>query len=172
MDTALAILWPVAQILLAWYLADLLSGIVHFAFDNADVLGIAHLPVLGRLHATGLLHHADQLSVTRFTFWQTTQDGFVASIPFWPLAYFCPWFWVPFIFGSVLAARVHVWVHWPHHHNGPVVLWLQRWGVILSPRHHAAHHKAPHDRSYCGLNGWADPLLDDVLGMVGMNRRV
>jgi len=41
-----------------------------------------------------------------------------------------------------------------------LVAFLQRSGLILSPRVHAAHHKGKHDRNFCIFNGWANPLLN------------
>jgi len=37
---------------------------------------------------------------------------------------------------------------------------LQRSGLILSPKEHAAHHRGDHDSNFCIFNGWANPLLN------------
>jgi ubiquitin-conjugating enzyme E2 variant len=37
---------------------------------------------------------------------------------------------------------------------------LQRCGLILSPAHHARHHRAPNTTAYCISTGWLNPALD------------
>ena len=40
-----------------------------------------------------------------------------------------------------------------------MVMVAQRWGLILSPTHHAQHHAHPYDDYYCITTGWVNPLL-------------
>jgi sterol desaturase/sphingolipid hydroxylase (fatty acid hydroxylase superfamily) len=40
------------------------------------------------------------------------------------------------------------------------VRWLQSRGVLLSPEHHARHHRGAHDRVYGIVNGWSNGVLD------------
>src|SRR4029079_9769245 len=52
---------------------------------------------------------------------------------------------------------------WAHADNPPAIARpLQRWGLILSPQHHAIHHRTPHDRHYCITVGWMNPVLNAV----------
>jgi Lipid desaturase domain len=45
---------------------------------------------------------------------------------------------------------------------GPAVRTLQRLGLLLSVRHHMRHHAAEHDTNYCIVNGWADATLGRI----------
>ena len=65
-----------------------------------------------------------------------------------------------FTAGIAATNRFHQWAH-----ADRVPRWvaaLQRRGLILSPEHHARHHRGAHDRAYCVTTGWLNPLLDAV----------
>ena len=60
----------------------------------------------------------------------------------------------------VATNQFHKWAHAAH----PPALSrpLQRWGLILSPRHHEIHHAVPHDKHYCITVGWMNPVLNGI----------
>ena len=50
---------------------------------------------------------------------------------------------------------------WAHSASPPrIVRRLQSWGLILTPKAHARHHRGNHDRAYCVTSGWLNPLID------------
>ena len=59
---------------------------------------------------------------------------------------------------AAAANQLHRWAHM----EAPArpVRWLQRSGLVLSPRRHARHHRAPRTSAYCISTGWLNPLLD------------
>jgi hypothetical protein len=64
---------------------------------------------------------------------------------------------------SLFAVATNQFHKWAHQATSPrVARWLQSAGLILSTRHHAIHHAAPHDRHYCITVGWLNPLLNAV----------
>ncbi|HXH62472.1 MAG TPA: fatty acid desaturase CarF family protein, partial [Fimbriimonadaceae bacterium] len=56
-----------------------------------------------------------------------------------------------------------------------VVRWLQCAGVVISPAHHARHHRSDGRRAFCVTTGWLNPALDrvDLFGRIerGVARR-
>ena len=65
-----------------------------------------------------------------------------------------------FGFGLCAAAtnQFHMWAH--KQQPAPVVAWLQRHALILSPERHALHHEGGYCQSFCMTTGWLNPLLD------------
>jgi ubiquitin-conjugating enzyme E2 variant len=62
---------------------------------------------------------------------------------------------------------------WAHAARVPApVRWAQRLGLVLSPRRHARHHRAPHGSDYCIATGWLNPVLDGVGLWRRLERRI
>merc|ERR1712161_128883 len=40
-----------------------------------------------------------------------------------------------------------------------MAVWLQKYGFMISPKEHMAHHKPPHDLDFC-LIGLCNPIID------------
>lgn len=150
------------QVLLAWYLADLIGGIVHCTFDRASAW--VSWPVIGKLHLDAIQHHSDPEAIVRWPVWRTTWKPLVGSLPMLALVPWWPWLGVPLMLGMVTQTRTHVWAHANPSSVFAPVRTLQRLGLILRPEDRRAHHTTL-DRSYCVLNGWANPLLDFAIGV-------
>lgn len=139
--------------------ADLGSGVVHWAFDR---WGDETTPIVGpNLVRTFREHHVDPVAMTRHSFVEANGGPAFATTAFLTVALCQPpllsaalvWLSV-FVFVTNI---VHMWAH------GPAPAFarrLQRWGLILSPAHHAGHHTAPYTQGYCITTGWCNPLLD------------
>jgi ubiquitin-conjugating enzyme E2 variant len=153
--------WVPLALLLGILGADLTSGLVHWA---CDTWGSVNTPILGRLAIrTFREHHSDQKAITRHDFVETnghnialavlpscvglyelgrgTLGSTVAAMSLLSMAIFVG-----------MTSQIHKWAH---QQSPPVVVrWLQESRLILSPRHHDAHHHAPYDRNYCITTGW------------------
>jgi uncharacterized membrane protein YccF (DUF307 family) len=154
----------------AWLLADLISGVVHLA---ADELGDERTPLVGRnVIAPFREHHVHPTAMTEHGVMETNGDSALAVLPIllagmW-LAPSTPTVatfalhmgLLSFSVAILLTNQIHQWSH--ARHAPCTVRWLQRRGLVLSPAHHAQHHRR-HDRAYCITGGWCDPLLDRLL---------
>ena len=154
-----------------WALADLVSGLFHYW---ADELANERTPWLGRnIIVPFREHHTDPLAMLQHGVSETNGDNALAALPLLGAL----WLWGPaapqsvpqlllsgavlgFAGGVLLTNQIHQWAH--ARHAPRVVRWLQRRSVLLSPIHHAQHHRA-HDRAYCITSGWANTLLDRIL---------
>jgi ubiquitin-conjugating enzyme E2 variant len=58
------------------------------------------------------------------------------------------------------ANQVHQWSHRSETENGPIIVGLQRLGLLPSPRHHLQHHLDERDSHYCVLTNLLNPVLD------------
>ncbi len=157
---------------LALALADLVSGLVHWA---ADRLLPSDWPVLGPAFVQPFRdHHRDPLGITRHDFVDTNGNNCLVS---WPLALwafaaagevrfaerelFAPALLLQTTLALALTNQIHQWAHAP-----AVPRWvrgLQRAGLLLSRRHHMCHHAPPQDRHFCITTGWLDRCLDRLL---------
>lgn len=155
--------------LLAYVLADFLSGLVHWA---ADTLGDERTPVIGpHLIRPFREHHVDPEGITRHDWVETNGNNCLFALPWLALAvvlvpdtpgllYFACVLVGMTMVGMMATNQIHKWAHTPR--PPAIVRGLQRAGIILGREHHAHHHRAPHDRCYCITTGWLDGLLDGV----------
>ena len=152
-------------VIVAYAAADLVSGLVHFAFDN---LGSPDTPVIGQKFVRPFRdHHDDPTAMTHGDLIAVNGDNVFASLLLLvPTTFLVDVrhhphsgaFVLAFVAGVIATNQIHKWCHMPH-----VPDWVraaQRAGVILSPEHHDVHHRAPFRTHYCITWGRLDVLLD------------
>jgi len=156
------------------YLADLASGVLHWAFDTWFSTEVTHVR---RMVVKVREHHIYPGRIFRHSF--TDDAGPLSWIALLVVAPALGWVAVSGaggLPGYVLCAAVvfdpllvfmlefHKCGHRP---RGPVwVRALQRVGLVLPVGHHLRHHSGNHDVNYCTINGWADKTL----GRIGLFR--
>lgn len=150
----------ITQLLAGWLLADLIGGLFHWIEDR---MGSPDWPIVGRhVIEPNRLHHAQPLAFTRGGFFArnwTTWLAVVAIVaPLFAMFGASPWL-VAATAGGLLSNQVHYWAHLPSRAPTSVRV-LQDLGLMQSSRHHQVHHAKPHDRRYCVLTDWLNPLLD------------
>ncbi len=150
-----------------YLLADLIAGMVHWI---ADRFFDPKTPLLGpMLIAPFREHHTDALGITRHDFFEVSGNNALITIPLVGLIFLLPepatfsmFFLIAHLFSLSLALvatnQFHRWAHTPS--PPPFAKRLHAWGLILTPRAHAQHHRRGHDRAYCVTSGWLNPLLD------------
>jgi ubiquitin-conjugating enzyme E2 variant len=156
----LSLPWGLAALVTGMLQADFLSGAVHWAFDT---WGTPRTAVVGPLAIrTFREHHLDDKAMLRHDFVETNGHNFALSVlvsgagllaasPFWAHALF---FTALFV---AATSQIHKWAHMERPPR--VVQRLQRARLILSPAHHAGHHRSPRTRNYCITTGWLDGPL-------------
>jgi ubiquitin-conjugating enzyme E2 variant len=147
------------QIILGWFVADLLSGIYHYVVDN---FGTPDTPILGKQIKDFQLHHINPEDFLKDTAWSSIQLPLLATIPMLIAAYFVwPCFFISLGIGLGLSQYFHRCAHEPNPNPNPVKRILQRAFIMLPPQEHDRHHSGFKD-AYGIVNGWANPLLDFV----------
>jgi plasmanylethanolamine desaturase len=165
-----------ASAIVAYAVSDLLSGLVHFLFDN---FGSPSTPVIGQKFVKPFRdHHGDPMAMTHGDFVAVNADNFFACLPVLVPGYFLidverhPYlgvFLVALMLATIVTNQIHKWAHLPQVPR--LVRAAQAWGLVLSVEHHRVHHTAPFDDHYCITWGRLDPLLDRFARLVVRNRR-
>jgi hypothetical protein len=159
--------WTLPALAAGVALADLASGIVHWA---ADTWGDDDLPVIGRrLLKPFRLHHVEPDDFLRRSFIDANGDVAFVTVPVLAALLLVPLDGAAapvVVIGFGLCAvgmwtnQIHQWAHMP---SPPAAIrLLQDAGVLLGRAEHAAHHAGMFDRHYCITTGWWNRLLEKV----------
>lgn len=153
---------------LAYVLADIVSGMVHWF---ADTWGSYEWPIVGNsLIRSFREHHADPLAMTHHDFIEVNGATALVSLP---VLVFC-WFkgfsqpfgfylcgiitWLSFF--TIMTGQIHKWAHLKN--PSTFIQILQKYRIILSPKHHSFHHSGNIDSHYCITTGWLNPLFSRI----------
>ncbi len=157
-------------LLAGWVLADFAAGAIHWA---GDTWGRPSWPVIGGAVVRSFReHHVDPLAITRHGYVQLLGEQAIAAAPLLAVLHGLDpadgddW-GTALLIGAytlvVATTATNIFHRWAHMRKPPLVAcWLQRMGILISFRHHAQHHGAPHLRCYCIAIGWLNPLLDNT----------
>jgi hypothetical protein len=166
----LSVATGVASAILGYLLADFMSGLVHFLGDN---FGTVRTPIFGPTFIFPFReHHVDPEDITRHGFIETNGHNCLVSLPVMMAMHhtllsvavqstavsiaFATGFFL--ILGVFATNQFHKWAH--SQHPPAVIAFLQKYRLILSPKHHKVHHTSPFERYYCITTGWLNLLLD------------
>ena len=157
---------------LAYFAADLLSGLIHWVCDS---FGCGATPIWGPLLVAPFRrHHHSPLQITQISLAENLGSsaiagslvlGFTLPPPAGSLAGTQAFFWhlwLWFIVFGVVSNLFHRWSHLPAAHKPHWMQVLQRWGLILNSQEHLRHHQRPYRINYCILCGWANALTNRV----------
>ncbi len=154
-------------LLLGWVGADIASGIIHWA---GDTWGSADTFILGpALIRPFREHHVDAKAMTRHDFVETNASCALGGIPILVASLLVPfqtahWLFVfldLFVFFLMLFVlmtnQIHKWCHQDHPPKG--IGFLQKYKILLNPKHHNIHHTPPFNTYYCITTGWMNWIL-------------
>lgn len=165
--------WVLLAIVAGLYLADLVSGLLHWAFDTWFDENITFLR---RMVLQVREHHVYPNRIFHISFSHDAGTlSWIALLLTGPLVLWAVLAGAPALGYAVLTAvlfNVLLVTMLAFHkcgHRARQPRWirlLQRSGLLLSVKHHSRHHQGNHDVNYCLINGWADRTL----GRLGLFR--
>lgn len=139
-------------------LGDLFAGIFHWWEDR---YGKTTWPIIGKfIVENNIGHHKTPWTIGNESYWTNCGPSIIALLPFMILAWYFGWhlLLVAFIVASQ-ANQVHAW---SHKKANSFIRFFQKLGILLSPRHHAVHHKRPYTQRYCVVTDCLNPILHTV----------
>lgn len=148
-------LFAALQVLVAYVLVDLATGLYHWITDSGFNFR-RQVEIFENHHATNTMEVFD---------WQPSVVGLPAMLL--GLYLMSPLLTAAGAFG-MLGQVPHFYAHrrsqykLVHH----LVSILQLLGLIISPSHHADHHEAPFDKNFCILSGWNNVWLNPLVRWV------
>ncbi|XP_073154127.1 fatty acid desaturase 4, chloroplastic-like [Henckelia pumila] len=157
--------------ILGYILADLATGIYHWAIDN---YGSEKTPVFGSQIESFQSHHHQPWSISKRQLannlhlpaaWVTAAVWPVNIVSRDPVLL---GFVAVFAGGIMFSQLFHAWAHTPKGKLPPLAAALQDVGIIVGRGQHAAHHKPPYNGNYCILSGLWNRFLDKYKFFVGL----
>lgn len=162
----------VAIIVVAWFIADFITGVVHWAQDQYISTERTKLSFLKGVAADNDLHHTRPAEMGKRTLWENTKISVVVSIPFFATCWLTSahiTFWFGMFFG-IFANAIHSFTHKPKNRIPPFVSFMQKTGMFQQTQHHAVHHfnngkiitKEDTTIRYCVMTNYLNPILDRI----------
>ncbi|XP_078428622.1 fatty acid desaturase A [Wolffia australiana] len=155
---------PVAAAAAGYFLADLGSGVFHWAIDN---YGDASTPAVGSQIEAFQGHHRFPWTITRREFANNLHAlGRAVAAALLPVTAGAGdagalAFAASFAGFVMFSQQFHAWSHTPKSRLPPAVVALQDAGLLVSRRQHALHHRAPYNNNYCIVSGVWNEFLDE-----------
>ncbi|MDP1560887.1 MAG: fatty acid desaturase CarF family protein [Pirellulaceae bacterium] len=159
------------EVLSAWLLADLITGIVHWIQDKY----VDHndsIDFLDSIAEYNELHHQKPTAMIQNSGWTNMQSSFYVSTPValgaWLIG--APlWLWLACFFCG-FGNLVHRWAHLPKRRLNWGIRFMQWTGLFISHEHHDRHHRSmeglvPKHLSgyrFCPMTNWVNPVLDSI----------
>ncbi|CAH2077822.1 unnamed protein product [Thlaspi arvense] len=159
-------LWlePALAGFVGYILADLVSGVYHWASDN---YGDESTPLVGTLIEDSQSHHKWPCTITRRQFANNLHflaRGVTLTVLPLDLAFndhVVHGFVSTFAFCVLFCQQFHAWAHGTKSKLPPLVVALQDMGLLVSRTHHVKHHRAPYSNNYCVVSGVWNKALDE-----------
>ncbi|KAK7333541.1 hypothetical protein VNO80_30316 [Phaseolus coccineus] len=154
---------PIIASWVGYILADLGSGVYHWAIDN---YGDGSTPIVGAQIEAFQGHHKWPWTITRREFANNLHAlARAVSFTVLPIVLVCH---DPVVQGFVgvcsgcimFSQQFHAWAHGTKSRLPPLVVALQEAGVLVSRSQHAAHHRPPYNNNYCIVSGVWNEFLD------------
>ncbi|MGD2132363.1 MAG: fatty acid desaturase CarF family protein [Maricaulaceae bacterium] len=156
------ILLFIVQVLAGLLIADFVSGLVHWLEDN---YGEPDWPIVGGAVASTMRHHENPRRMLGVSYLvrngPTMLVTALCAVPVLAIFGINPVTMTALLVGF-FANETHAWAHRTPEENGPVITALQKTGLVISFRHHAAHHRHGKDSRYCAVTCLLNPALDRI----------
>ena len=156
------------QILLAWLLADILTGAVHWFEDT--YMDSFSLNFLNSIAEENDLHHRKPTAMLLSSGFTNIRSAVAVG---WPLAFILWWYSFPIVvwlipFFSSFGNLIHRWAHKPKKQLPFWIKAIQKTGLFISHEHHQKHHASMGDlipkhlarKKFCPMTNWLNPWLD------------
>jgi len=158
-------------VLLAWLLADFMSGILHWLQDK-HLNDNSKYEFLRRVNSDNTRHHTHPAYLTKLTHWENINTTLAVVLPLILILSLlgAPDIILLALLFSIFANIVHRYAHLPVSRVPFWILQMQKTGLFISFDHHNKHHYnqyglIPKEKStirFCPMSNWLNPILDYI----------
>jgi hypothetical protein len=175
----------ITGILSGLYIADFGSGILHLIVD----INSGHFDESYNLNEVFRQHHEYPSHILRTPFYESILSGMNIHPPL--LCVITNMFntttklkiltQLTTIYAVQLTTVIHRFTHYMNHATeeqrnselGKLLYFLQQNHIIVSSQEHRVHHSSElHDINFCLINGWANPLLNQIVSNPCIHNRL
>ncbi len=147
----------------ALFLADLMSGVVHWLEDTYGNPNWKFLGLGKHVVVPNLVHHYRQRDLVKGNWfdriWTSAVFLLIVLLILWAFGLVNQLVCLTFSI-AVWGNEVHCWSHRSPKENGKIITFLQRNYIIQSPKQHAKHHISPYACDFCAMTPYLNPILE------------
>jgi len=159
----------IIQIILGFFIADLLTGMTHW-FEDSYLGYCTDVPILGDIAKDNELHHYFPRSILAYSYVELMTFSFPMTLMVIGLLfvlnrkafnsyYVCIF---SYAFFSSIANILHMFSHMRDCETSNVFKHVQRLGVLCSHSHHSTHHTTNKNEKYCIISEYSNYALDNM----------
>ena len=139
-------------------LGDLFSGLFHWWEDR---YGQTYWPILGKyVIEPNIGHHKNPSSIASESYLSNCGPAMLLTLPFMILSWYYGLYAI--LIGFIVLSQANQVHCWSHKKANSFIRLFQHFGLFLSPRHHAVHHKRPYKQRYCVVTNYLNPILHAI----------
>lgn len=150
------------QILCGLFVADFLTGLIHWIEDR---YGNPQWPMVGEAIRANHQHHSRPREFLSGSFWSRNKEVLIGTFVIsgiFALVGALNLITVSAVVTGFFANEIHGAAHKFPHENPVWVRVLQKLGLMQSFQHHARHHRQRKDCHYCVMTNYVNPIVDFI----------
>lgn len=155
------------QIIVGFFLADLIAGGFHWFEDNYIDYCI-DIPIINEIAKDNEMHHYFPRSILANNYIELIEITLPLTMIVLVLLYFLdrrlfdyPYLMASFGFFSVISNILHAFSHMRNCETSDIMKFMQKCGILCSHEHHKIHHESP-DQKYCVITEYNNYILDNL----------
>ena len=159
----------IIQIIVGILIADILTGLFHWFEDTYLDYGIS-IPIISEIAKDNEMHHYFPRNLLAESYLENCWFSLPGTVFILLMVYLFnksiftdyPYLIATFaIFGS-LSNIFHRLTHMRNCEKHPIIIALQKTGLMCSHEHHSKHHTTEPDGKYCAITNYTNYFLDSI----------
>jgi hypothetical protein len=159
----------IIQIIVGIIIADILTGLFHW-FEDTYLYYDIGIPIISEIAKDNEMHHYFPRNLLAESYLENCWFSLPGTIFIIFLMYLCnksifidyPYFIASFAFFGSLSNIFHRFTHMRNCEKHPILIALQKTGLMCSHEHHSIHHTTEPDGKYCAVTNYTNYFLDSI----------
>lgn len=146
------------MILSAWLIAEISTGIFHWWEDR---YGNEKWPIIGKhIIQPNIQHHKTPSSFCKESYWIRNYQIIIPALIGSAICYYFGLHTLCLSF--IIMSQMNEIHSWSHQRCSRPIRFLQKLGILQSPKQHWIHHQRPYDKYYCVMTNYLNPILAKI----------